>query len=120
MPKMASFSTHLLDQVLAERRAVHEALRQEVLRRTLGALEELADHVPFSEAYLFGSVIQPYRFTPDSDVDVAFVGLNDEYFFQAMVFLTERLGRDVDVVQLERVPFAERIKKEGLRWSKRS
>ncbi len=89
MPKMAKFSTHILDEELPRRREERGALRRAVL--AFSALKELFQRIPFAEAYLFGSVAKPYRFHPESDVDV---------------------------VQLERVPFAERIKQEGIRWTK--
>ncbi|MGB9756985.1 MAG: hypothetical protein ACP5LJ_00545 [Candidatus Bipolaricaulaceae bacterium] len=113
---MAKFSTHILDEELARRRGEGEALRHAVLAQALSALQELPQRIPFEEACLSGSVVKPHRVHPD----VAFLGLSDEHFFEAMAFLSARRGRDADVVQLERVPFAERIKREGIRWTKPS
>jgi len=113
---MARFSTHLLDAAIARRRAERERLRQEIVALALTALDELAKEIPFQEAYLFGSVARPYRFHPYSDVDIAFVGLPDEHFFRAMAFLSRKLGRAVDVVQLESVRWKDAIMRGGIRW----
>jgi hypothetical protein len=53
-----------------------------------------------------------------SDVDVAIASLEDKDFFPAAAFLPSELGIDVDLIQLERHPFAETIRKEGIRWEK--
>lgn len=119
MTAMPKFSTHLLDEALARKRREREDLRPMILTQALLALDELSQEIPFSEAYLFGSVAKPHRFREDSDVDVAILGLPDEHFFRAMAFLSARLGRDVDLIELEACPFAERVKKEGIRWTKR-
>lgn len=115
---MARFSTYLLDAAIARRREERERLRQEVVALALTALDELAQEVPFKQAYLFGSVARPHRFHPDSDVDIAFVGLSDEHFFRAMALLSRKLGRDVDVVQLESVRWKDAIVREGIRWKR--
>ena len=49
---------------------------------------------------------------------MAFVGLRDGDFFQAIAFLTRELEADVDVVQLEGHPLREKIVKEGIRWTR--
>lgn len=55
-----------------ERLADREALREEVLERTRQAILRHAPRFPGIRAvYLFGSLVQPGRFTPLSDVDVA-------------------------------------------------
>ena len=119
MAVMPGFSTHLLDEALARKRREREALRQKVLTQALLALDELSQEIPFFAAYIFGSVVNPHKFRGDSDVDVAILVLPDEYFFRAMAFLSARLGRDVDLVQLEVCPFAEKVKKEGVKWTKK-
>ena len=119
MAAMPGFSTHLLDEALARKRREREELRRRVLTQAFVALDELSQEIPFFEAYLFGSVVKPHKFREDSDVDVAILVLPDEHFFRAMTFLSARLGRDVDLVQLEVCPFAEKVKKEGIKWTKK-
>jgi predicted nucleotidyltransferase len=57
------------EQALHEER---EALREEVLERARSAILRLAPGFSAIRAvYLFGSVLAPDRFLPDSDIDVA-------------------------------------------------
>ena len=112
------FSTHLLDRALARERERRERRRRERLAEVFGALEELSRRVPFEEVYIFGSLAKPYRYFDDSDVDVAFVGLRDEDFFQAIAFLSQKLKAEVDVLQLEGHPLREKIVREGIKWKR--
>jgi predicted nucleotidyltransferase len=55
-----------------ELREQREALRQAVLERAREAIRRSAPSFPAIQAvYLFGSILKPGRFRPDSDVDVA-------------------------------------------------
>ncbi|MCS6936252.1 MAG: nucleotidyltransferase domain-containing protein [Candidatus Bipolaricaulota bacterium] len=114
----AKFSTHILDRALERRRERREQLRQELIHTVYEALAELSQEVIFTEAYLFGSLTRPERFSEESDIDIAFVGLRDEDFFRALAFLLDRLARDVDIVQVERHPRKDQIIREGIRWTK--
>lgn len=111
------FFTHLLDEVLRAKRTRREIERRECLSRVFEALSTLAREIPFDEAYVFGSLAKPGRFVKgSSDVDIGFIGLRDEHFFRAGALLSTMLCSDVDVVQLEGHPLAERVKEEGIRW----
>ena len=58
-----------------ERRAQREALRQQRLTTLRQAIQRRAPRYPaIGAVYLFGSVLQPGRFTSGSDVDVAVEG----------------------------------------------
>lgn len=115
-----AFSCDLLNDVQCARRTRREAERQAVLKQMWELLPRLAAIIRFHEAYVFGSVLSSKRFRDDSDVDVAFVGLHDKDFFPAMAWLSRELGREVDVIQLEGHRLADKIRKEGLRWTRRS
>ncbi len=112
------FPTHIWEQALAQQRERREQRRQELLRAVSEALTELSRQIAFEEAYLFGSLTQPDRFYEGSDVDIAFVGLRDDDFFQALAFLSRRLATNVDIVQLEKHSRREQILQEGTRWTK--
>jgi predicted nucleotidyltransferase len=114
----AKFSTHILDRALAQQRQRREHRRRALLEAAFTALAELSQQIAFEEAYLFGSITQPERFSDRSDVDIAFVGLRDEDFFRALAFLSRRLAMDVDIVQLEKHPRREQILQGGIRWTK--
>lgn len=68
---------------------------------------------------VFGSLAKPYRFFGDSDVDIAFLGLNGGDFFHVIAFLSRELGAEVDILQLEGNPLRERIVQEGVKWKRR-
>ena len=114
------FDFRLLERRLEEKRREREELRYEVLERTFKALEILSERYYFKKAYIFGSLVNPGRFHEWSDVDVAFIGLKDEDFFRIMADLSELIGRDVDVVQMERCRFSDLIEKEGIVWRGKS
>lgn len=81
-----------------ERQEERESLRQDVLERVRRSVQTHAPHFPAIRAvYLFGSLVQPGRFTPGSDVDLA-VDVDDireeTPFWRA---LEEDLERNVDL-----------------------
>lgn len=114
----AKFSTHILDQALKRRRTRREQLRHELIHTVHEALAELSQEIAFTGAYLVGSLTCPERFSEESDIDIAFVGLRDEDFFRVLALLSGRLARDVDIVQLEKHPHKDQIIREGIRWMK--
>ena len=82
----------------AERLAQREELRQARLADTRAAIRQLAPTYPAIRAvYLFGSIMQSGRFTPQSDIDVA-IACDDvaveSHFWRA---LEEALEWNVDV-----------------------
>lgn len=109
----------LVRAALEKQKQHRETVRQKTLATVLDALAELAQQVPFQEAFLFGSLVRPYAFKAESDVDIAFAQLSNEAFFFTSAFLSRRLGREVDVVQLEQAGrIRATILKEGIRWTK--
>jgi predicted nucleotidyltransferase len=81
-----------------QRRAQREAERQQWLRRVREAILQLAQRYPgVRRVYLFGSLVQPGRFRPDSDIDIAVecdTVETESIFWRA---LERELKRDVDV-----------------------
>ena len=105
----------LLRQRDHDRRQRRLQLHREVQRRLKAALTEL---VPGHLVYVFGSLTAPGRFNDRSDIDIAF---EDELptlnSWQLTAELMERLKRPVDVVILRNCRFAEKIRREGERWT---
>lgn len=95
---------------------MRERKRRELLARTISALNKLSSRVKFRGAYIFGSITKPYMFFDSSDVDIAFLGLEEDKLFFTVAFLSEEIGRDVDVIELEKAPFKDKILREGIRW----
>lgn len=97
----------------ARRRAQREVERQRWLQRVREAVSHLVLHYPgVRRVYLFGSLAQPGRFRPDSDIDVAVEcdSLETENAFWRA--LEQKLGRDVDVRPLTGV-ITEAMKGRG-------
>ena len=118
MERMGRFSTHLLDRALVKEREGREQERQKQIGLVFKALEALSHLISFEQVYIFGSLAKPYRFFKDSDIDIGFVGLKDEDFFQTIAFLSRKLGREVDVLQLEDHPLRAKVVREGMKWRK--
>ena len=81
-------------------------------------LDDLSGEVDFKEAYLFGSITKPFRFSEKSDIDIGFLGLSDRDFFKAMSIISKKTGFDVDLVQLEGHRLKEKIVREGTKWKR--
>lgn len=81
-----------------ERQAEREALRLEVLEKARSVIRRLAPAFPPIRAvYLFGSLLQPGRFRPESDVDIAVDCDDIEVETPFARALEEVLKRDVDL-----------------------
>jgi uncharacterized protein len=113
------YSTALLDEAIAKRRKAREELRVRQLEKLQHALDALSREIAFEEAYMFGSIAEPFGFSEGSDIDVGFMGLRDEDFFAAMSFLSNQLSAEVDVIQLESHRFGDKIRRFGTRWKKK-
>jgi len=108
-------TTYLLDEVLRAKKEKREALRVAQIKKVRAAIDKLAEQLSFTRVYLFGSLVKPYAFYPESDIDIGFTGLKGADFFKAMAFLSSELGREVDVIQMEGHKLTPKILKEGLR-----
>jgi predicted nucleotidyltransferase len=81
-----------------EIRHQRETLRLEVLERVREAVRRSAPLFPAIRAvYLFGSILRPGRFRPDSDVDLAVDCEDVEVETPFWRMLEEALERDVDL-----------------------
>ena len=114
------FATPLLDLALEREKKAQEELRLQLIQKLFNILDKLRREIPFEEAYLFGSIVRPYKFLEGSDVDIGFIGLKDDHFFKTISFISREVGVDVDVVQLEGHRLAEKIKKDGIKWTRKA
>ena len=94
-----------------------ERKRQEILKELDSVLLDLSELIHFKDAIIFGSITKKQRFTEDSDIDLAFEGLDNEDYFKSMSFISERLKRNVEIIQLEKhCRFKEKIIRSGIKW----
>lgn len=108
------YDTSILDRATRERRR-RLAGEQAELRRTVECtLLELRDRFGVRSAYIVGSLRSPDRWRESSDVDVAVAG-GSHAVLDVMKAIEDATGRAVDVVDLDRHPFAESFTRSGIR-----
>ena len=105
--------------LLQQRDLARQRRRWQVYDETRRRLKEaFAELLPGQRVIVFGSLTRPGVFNDASDVDVALehepAGISSG---QLMSELTERLGRPVDVILLDRCRFRDRVRREGERWT---
>ena len=109
-----SFKTYFLDRAIINRRKLQEQQRQQILAQVIEWLETVGTQHGIERAYIFGSSTRPGDFTEASDVDIAILGKLPEEFCTLISLLSTTLGREVDLIQLEKCHFAERIREKGI------
>ncbi|MDB9525396.1 nucleotidyltransferase domain-containing protein [Oscillatoria sp. CS-180] len=114
------FDTFLLDAALMEKRQQLEQERLNTLQQVVSWLDQWGADYGISRAYLFGSLVRSNRFHSRSDIDLAVDTLEPDRFFGAIAALSEFTGRDVDLVELSKSPFADRIRQTGQLWTRRT
>ncbi len=110
-----AFDFSLIKEAIVKKRSLVESKQRELENKMIGLLPKMKAKYGVCEVYLFGSLIKPKGFTKNSDLDVAVLGLKNEYFFKFMAELQESVGSNVDLIELERCRFKERIRKEGIK-----
>lgn len=110
------FDPYIWRESRRKKRQLFEKERKAVLEEINQGLLQLSKQYDWEAIYLFGSIIKPGKFRPNSDVDIGIKGLNkfDLYSFIGDVSLY--LNRNVDVVRLEECDFAQKIVERGVRW----
>lgn len=112
---MDHFDFSVIEAGLKRKQELKEKERQELLKRFINVLANLREKYNLSEAFVFGSIVKPGRFIGNSDLDVAVKGLQNDRYFEFMAEISNEIGRDVDVVELEKCRFTEKIKREGIK-----
>ena len=112
------FNTSILDRTLTYRQEKREQERQKILAQVVHCLDTIGPQYDIQQAYLFGSLTRPGDFRETSDVDLAIVGNLPEDVFALISMLAAELGREVDLIALEKCHFAHRIRERGILWTK--
>lgn len=96
-----------------EEKDLNEKMRLNILKKLLIELKD-----DFSgqelEIYLVGSIIQPYKFHKNSDVDIVVKNFKGDRF-EIWNRLEDLLQRNVEIIFYEKCSFQEHVQKEGLR-----
>lgn len=114
---MAPFPTPLLDAKRVRQQQQAEQERQQLLAQALQWLSFHGKRFGIAGGYLFGSVVQPGRFTAGSDIDLAVETLKEGDPFGLVAYLSLALDRDVDLVPLDQCHFAVKIREKGFPWN---
>ncbi|MDE0072195.1 MAG: nucleotidyltransferase domain-containing protein [Caldilineaceae bacterium] len=114
------FDTSVRDKAIARRSEHLEGERQRLLAQTCALLESLCSRFGIRSAYVFGTLARPRRFHERSDVDIAVETSRPKLLTEAIGRFSLLLDRDVDLVDLATVPFADRIRREGIQWTPKS
>jgi hypothetical protein len=114
---MQDFDPYIWREKRRQRLEDYENIRRTVLSEIEEAVQVLTGQYEWEEIYLFGSILKPGKFQPDSDVDIGVKGLNKFSLYAFIGDISAILNREVDVVRLEECPFAEKIVKSGVKWN---
>lgn len=110
-----TFSTHLLEEIEKQKLNDLEKRRQEILQLCVIELRKYFNQLNVKSLYITGSLLIPYKFRSQSDIDIAVEGLSHEKYFQAIFELGELLPGQVEIIELENCRFADKIIKTGLK-----
>ncbi len=108
----------VIKEIYKKKAEERERLRLKTIKNTFEAVKKVAEIASFQDAYIFGSVTEPYQFGESSDIDIAFRGLERDKLFFVVSFLSRYIKRNVNVVHIEDVYFKNKILKEGMKWKK--
>lgn len=117
MELITPFSTSKLDQVFSNQALANEKVRQNLLQQIIKWLDEHGLEYGIQTAYIFGSLSQPYKFHQHSDIDIAVEQINADDFCAVIGWLSEAMARDVDIIEVNKCHFGDRIKQTGIRWT---
>lgn len=95
----------------SEEREKREIERQSTLKVVIDSLKKIFSDTPI-EVYLVGSVVQPYKFQPFSDVDVVLRKFQGDRFL-VWTQLETLIKRNVEVIIFENCHFQEHVLKNG-------
>lgn len=105
-------------QLVQKKTEMQEITRKRGLQAVSRALDQLSEEYAWDDAFIFGSVTQPGRFSDTSDIDIGLWGLQRFALYEFVGKISTLLDRDVDVVRLEECRFAEKIINNGIQWTK--
>ena len=97
---MPAFDTSVRDHALKQKRERLEQERLRLLQVVEKTLKENREKYGISEAYITGSLLQPHRWYPFSDVDIA-VGGCSQHILSIMGDLEDATEKEVDVIDLD-------------------
>ena len=80
----------------SSKRKEQEDIRLHLAEKILAAINKLREEVNFEEAYLFGFVTRPFRFSERSDIDIGFIELDNRDLLRITDWRTRSRKRESD------------------------
>ncbi|MDI6735188.1 MAG: nucleotidyltransferase domain-containing protein [bacterium] len=108
------FDISLWEKIREEEVALREKERKRTLIKTKNLLRRYFVGKKAKKVFLLGSIIKKGNFYPFSDIDIAVDEVGERYF-KTLSELEDLLGRNVDLIELQKSRLKGFIEKEGLR-----
>ncbi|MCW3491148.1 nucleotidyltransferase family protein [Dethiobacter alkaliphilus] len=108
------FDTSVWQRALTEKKKQNEALRSSLLHKAVPLLKQYFVDKEVAAVFLCGSILKPYAFDQDSDIDIAAAGLK-ENVLRVAADLEALLDWEIDLIELENCHFRDQIEEEGMR-----
>ena len=112
--KAKTYNISLWERFLDKEYNDREKERLAILKASVKALKVYFKGKDVKRVFLVGSILKKGGFYPFSDIDVAVGGLNEEYF-KTLLGLEDVLGRNVDLIEIEKCRFKDSLEREGLK-----
>lgn len=117
MGQSYSFDEEAAEKYLSAReheiRQLNEHERLKMLEQCTNVLKDYFQN-GMVEVYLVGSIIQPFQFHKNSDIDIVLKGFTGDRF-EIWTKLEKALNRSVEIIPFETCHFQEHILKYGLK-----
>lgn len=110
----SKYSVELWEKILKEKQEEREKRRLKALKSVIKTLKEYFKNKKINSVYLAGSILKEGFFYDFSDIDIVVEELKEDYF-RTLCELEEILPYKVDLIELEKCPFREKILQKGLK-----
>ncbi|MEW6540418.1 MAG: nucleotidyltransferase domain-containing protein [Bacillota bacterium] len=111
---VTQFDTSLWRAAIAKKNLKREAYRRRKLAQLRRQLADYFARKKVARVYVIGSIVRPGAFDETSDIDIAVLGLKEDYL-RVSSELEALVERELDLIELEYCRFAAEVEREGLR-----
>ena len=108
------YDTSVWRQAIARKKQEQEEKRCDYLSRVKEILIQHFAEGGADSVYICGSLLSPNSFTDESDIDIAVSGLVGNAL-RVSADLENKIGREIDLIELEHCVFRAKIEREGLK-----
>lgn len=112
--RKAIFNDSLWVKIVEDKYNEKEYNRREILCKIKKILKDYFARTKVKKVYIIGSILEEGAFYDFSDIDIAVEGLEERYF-KVSSELENLIGREVEIIELERCGFSDYLVKNGMR-----